>query len=69
VSACSSKEELEWRSRLVDHSSRDSSELREQPVYTSLSLGIKPLGTVFGKPGKYHTSIVATLAFLGANSR
>lgn len=59
MSACSSKEELEWRSRLVDHSSRQSLDAGEQALYTSLSLAIKPMGTVFGKPGK--TSKLSTL--------
>ncbi|CAL3962345.1 unnamed protein product [Diplocarpon coronariae] len=51
MTACSPKEELEWRSRLVDRSGRDNLDSGEQALYTSLSLAIKPLGTVFGKPG------------------
>jgi hypothetical protein len=52
MSACSPKEELEWRSRLADHSSRDILDAGEQGLFTSLTLAIKPLGTVFGKPGE-----------------
>ncbi|KAJ5032522.1 uncharacterized protein L3040_009123 [Drepanopeziza brunnea f. sp. 'multigermtubi'] len=51
MSACSPKEELEWRSRLADRSGRDSFDAGEQALFTSLSLAIKPMGTVFGKPG------------------
>ncbi|PBP19580.1 hypothetical protein BUE80_DR009600 [Diplocarpon rosae] len=51
MSACSPKEELEWRSRLADRSGRYNLDSGEQALYTSLSLAIKPMGTVFGKPG------------------
>jgi hypothetical protein len=51
MTACSPKEELEWRSRLSDRSYRDISDAGEEALYTLLSLAIKPLGTVFGKPG------------------
>jgi len=51
MSACSPKEELEWRSRLEDRLYKDTLDAGEQSVFTSLSLRIKPLGTVFGKPG------------------
>ncbi|TVY83346.1 hypothetical protein LSUE1_G000997 [Lachnellula suecica] len=50
MSACSPKEELEWRSRLADHSGKDPLDSGEQAVLASLSLAIKPMGTVFGKP-------------------
>ena len=52
MSACSPKEELEWRSRLADRIYKDDHDPGEQAVFTWLSLKIKPLGTVFGKPGK-----------------
>ncbi len=52
MSACSPKEELEWRSRLADRSRREAFDAAEQALFTSLSLAIKPLGTVFGKPGR-----------------
>ncbi|CAG8976616.1 hypothetical protein HYALB_00002132 [Hymenoscyphus albidus] len=51
MSACSPKEELEWRSRLTDHSCRDPLDAGEQAILTSLTLPIKSMGTVFGKPG------------------
>jgi hypothetical protein len=52
MSACSPKEELEWRSRLADRSCKDPLDAGEQALYTSLSLEIKAMGTVFGKPGE-----------------
>ena len=52
MSACSPKEELEWRSRIVDRSYKPSLGPGDQAAFTSLSLKVKPLGTVFGKPGK-----------------
>jgi len=52
MSACSPKEELEWRSRLADHSGKDTIDIGDQAMLTSLSLDIKPMGAVFGKPGK-----------------
>lgn len=55
MSACSPKEELEWRSRLTDHSSRDGLDAVEQAILTSLSLAIKSMGVVFGKPGERET--------------
>lgn len=51
MSACSPKEELEWRSRLADHSGKEPLDSGEHAVLASLSLAIKPMGTVFGKPG------------------
>lgn len=51
MSACSPKEEHEWRIRLADHSCNDALD-SEQAAFASLSLDIKPMGTVFGKPGK-----------------
>jgi hypothetical protein len=50
-SACSSKEELEWRNRLNICTSRDHTDSYDQAFMTTVSLGIKSLGTVFGKPG------------------
>jgi hypothetical protein len=52
MNACSPTEELEWRSRLADHSGRETLDAGEQALFTSLSLAIKPMGTVFGKPGQ-----------------
>ncbi|RFU23773.1 hypothetical protein B7463_g12568, partial [Scytalidium lignicola] len=51
MSACSPKEELEWRSRLDDSSNRDILGTSEQAAFTTLVLEIKLLGEVFGKPG------------------
>ena len=52
MSACSSKEEHEWRSRLIDRSGKDFLGAREQVLHTSLSMNMKSMGTVFGKPGQ-----------------
>jgi hypothetical protein len=52
LSACSPKEELEWRSRLTERFCKEHNDVFEHCLFTSLSLEIKPLGTVFGKPGK-----------------
>jgi len=57
MTACSPKEELEWRSRLVERSERDDVDFGEQAVLSTLSLKIKPLGTVFGKPGKFLSNV------------
>jgi hypothetical protein len=67
MSACSPKEELEWRNRLVDRSSRDAPGSGEQAILKSLSLAIKPLGIVFGKPGEYLIHMCTGSAFRGAN--
>jgi hypothetical protein len=53
LSACSAKEELEWRSRLVDRTCKDSLFIGEQTLFSTLSLDIKCMGVVFGKPGKH----------------
>ncbi|KAI1804093.1 Dbl homology domain-containing protein [Daldinia bambusicola] len=51
MTACSPKEEQEWRSRLTRPNSIESYELSEPTFYSSISLDIKSLGTIFGKPG------------------
>ncbi|KAI8960904.1 Dbl homology domain-containing protein, partial [Daldinia sp. FL1419] len=51
MTACSPKEEHEWRSRLTRHNSIESYDLSEPIFYSSISLDIKSLGTIFGKPG------------------
>ncbi|ESZ99304.1 hypothetical protein SBOR_0345 [Sclerotinia borealis F-4128] len=51
MSACSAKEELEWKSRLVDRSANQCDSTVQQEMIASLSLDIKPMGTVYGKPG------------------
>ncbi|KFY50220.1 hypothetical protein V496_09523 [Pseudogymnoascus sp. VKM F-4515 (FW-2607)] len=50
-SACSSKEDLVWRNRLNFCTSREHTDSYDQAFMTTVSLGIKSLGTVFGKPG------------------
>jgi hypothetical protein len=52
MSACSLKEELEWRSRLTNRFGRDGVTAGEQAACASLSLEIRPMGAVFGKPGE-----------------
>ncbi|KAF6840039.1 rho guanyl nucleotide exchange factor [Colletotrichum plurivorum] len=50
MTACSSREQEEWRSRLLNPSKRE--EERVDPgLYSSVALPIKSLGTVFRKPG------------------
>ncbi|RDW78177.1 Dbl-containing protein [Coleophoma crateriformis] len=51
LSACSSKEEAEWRGRLTEGGSKHNHDSGEQAVSEMLSLSVKSLGTVFGKPG------------------
>jgi len=55
--ACSPKEELEWRSRLIEKVSKDNNDMNEQAFFTISSLRMKPMGTVFGKPGKKLSSL------------
>lgn len=52
MTACSPKEALEWRTHLVERSDKDDINPGEQAGLSTLSLKVKPLGTVFGKPGK-----------------
>lgn len=47
---------MEWKACLMDRSRREAVDTHDQMLLTSLSLGIKPLGTVFGKPGKFYQS-------------
>ncbi|KAI6250420.1 hypothetical protein HI914_01654 [Erysiphe necator] len=51
MSACSSSEEQEWRSRLTKYSCRESLFTEEQSIFSSIYLPVKPLGSIFGKPG------------------
>lgn len=51
MTACTPKEELEWRTRLAESIPSELHDHAEHPFSTSLSLNIKSLGTVFGKPG------------------
>ncbi|KAF4587717.1 Dbl homology domain-containing protein [Ophiocordyceps camponoti-floridani] len=50
MTACTPKEEVEWRKRL-SRRAKDGSEPREPAIFSSLDLDIKSLGIVFGKPG------------------
>lgn len=54
MSACSAKEELEWKSRLIDRSGKQCDSTVQQEMTASLSLDIKPLGTIYGKQGRFH---------------
>ncbi|KAI1631555.1 hypothetical protein F4809DRAFT_162956 [Biscogniauxia mediterranea] len=51
MTACSPKEEMEWRAHLLRTSSIETQTWSEPAFYSSISLNIKSLGTVFGKPG------------------
>lgn len=52
LTACSPKEELEWRSRLTERVSKEQNDIFEYALFTNFSLDIKPMGAIFGKPGK-----------------
>ena len=54
MTACTPKEEAEWRSRLDRPDAADSFETMGAPTYSSIFLDIKSLGAVFGKPGIFH---------------
>ncbi|KAL6402898.1 rho guanyl nucleotide exchange factor [Ilyonectria robusta] len=49
MTACSSKEEVEWRERLCRLIGQEP-DARDPNLYNSLSLNMKSLGTVFGRP-------------------
>ncbi|KAI9172000.1 Phosphatidylinositol 3,4,5-trisphosphate-dependent Rac exchanger 1 protein [Paramyrothecium foliicola] len=49
MAACTAKEEMEWRARLANPT--EESHSNDCPILGTLHLGIKSLGTVFGKPG------------------
>lgn len=51
MTACTPREENEWRSRLTNAIPSEAQEAGEPLFCSSLSLNIKSLGTVFGKPG------------------
>lgn len=56
MTACTPKEEMEWRTRLTGLIPNEPHDHPEAPLCSSLSLDIKSLGTVFGKPGTLNTS-------------
>lgn len=51
LTACTPKEELEWRTRLNNQQTVEAQEQMTSTLFSSLSLNIKSLGTVFRKPG------------------
>jgi hypothetical protein len=51
MTACTPKEELEWRARL-NRFDKEESELRCTSVHSSVDLDIKSLGAIYGKQGK-----------------
>jgi hypothetical protein len=51
-SASSPKEELEWRSRLVERACKEQIAIFDPAFFAALSLDMKSLGVVFGKPGE-----------------
>ncbi|KAK5987607.1 hypothetical protein PT974_11739 [Cladobotryum mycophilum] len=51
MTACTPREEMVWRSRL-SRPAKETPEVRDPNVFSSLYLNIKSLGIVFGKPGK-----------------
>jgi len=55
LTACTPKEELEWRTRLSSNQqpteSPEQAQQTQPALFSSLSLNIKTLGTVFRKPG------------------
>lgn len=50
MTACTPKEEMEWKSRLA-RPAREDQELRSLDIFSSLHINVKSLGIVFGKPG------------------
>ena len=57
MSACSGKEEAEWRRYLLDHISNSTFGVGEEAATGLLVLNVKTMGTVFGKPGKQIRTI------------
>lgn len=53
MTACSPKEEMEWRTRLSDVKRPESHDQPSPAFYSSNSLHMKSLGTVFRKPGEF----------------
>ncbi len=65
MTACTPKEEAEWRSRLKQSGVVDPLETSETSLYNVIFLEIKSLGTVFGKPGNktFDEAIIKTYAY------
>ena len=74
LSACSAKEEAAWTSALRARSVAEASEAEGRPckpfnMFSSLSLDIKPCGTVFGQPGSIARRLsIHRATTLGAKS-
>lgn len=51
MTACSPREQDEWRGRL-SNAAREEQEQIDPNLYSSMSLSMKSLGTVFRKPGR-----------------
>ena len=58
MTACTSREETEWRSRLVYVPAKDVAEQTQVKTFNFLSLNIRTLGTVFGKQGKSNDAML-----------
>ena len=57
MTACTPKEEMEWRARLAAPA-RSSVDAKDPALFCSLDLEMKSLGTLFGKPGRCASSRV-----------
>ncbi|KAI5843939.1 hypothetical protein DFP73DRAFT_478694 [Morchella snyderi] len=56
VSACSAKEEEVWRTQILDRATAESRDYQEYSstnfdLFGSMNSDVKPIGTVFGRPG------------------
>ena len=51
MTACTPKEEIEWRTRLGSLPPDQTQRQAPSPLFSTIFLNIKALGTVFGKPG------------------
>ncbi|KAK8114263.1 RhoGEF domain-containing protein [Apiospora kogelbergensis] len=73
MTACTPKEEMEWRTRLTGLIPNEPHDHPEAPLCSSLSLDIKSLGTVFGKPDPSTAGAVSPInrsqSLLTTNSR
>lgn len=57
VSACSAKEEEVWRTQILDRAAAESRDYHEysstnMDLFASMNPDVKPIGTIFGRPGK-----------------
>lgn len=63
LTACTTKEEDEWRSRLARGSVMKQQEHSASDLNSSVFLNIKSLGTVFGKQGKNFSPLARLLTY------